>query len=335
MKKALLMILMLILACVTTKAQIYLVDEDTNEAVNAASIFNNETGKLIGLTNEKGALPAEALKIKNLTVQHINYGSKQISAADIVNDTILIKALTFNIPGITVNKDQKMILRMKAYTRSYSFVDNQPVAISEGIRNLYFKNSDEEKNPKIKTVSERAFVDREYYDSQSMWIQAIADPDYPMFFKIKNYALYDTLKNDRKLSVYDKKGKRFVVYMKEDAKNQTCEIVTDSGFVEAPFNMPLFRLSFTNLYINEKYNIKNGSPKLANLLSFTRMMRIVLNKSKRFVDLVDEYYPMEFEYITKEKMTEERKDKSTKPFARPENMPGLNPLMEKAIKKCH
>lgn len=318
---------------IVAKAQIYLVDEETKEAVDAASVFNNETGRLIGLTDEKGTLPAEASKSKSLIVQHINYGSKQVLTAEIANDTIRVKALTFNVPGITVNKDPKMVLRMKAYTRSYSFVDNQPVAISEGIRNLYFKNSDEEKSPKLKTISERSCIDRDFYESQSTWVQVIADPDSPMFLKIRNYVLYDTLKNDRRLTASDKKGKRFVVYMKEDLENQTCEMITDSGFVEAPFNVPLFRLSLTNLYVNEKYTTKSGKPKLANLLSYTRMMRIILNKSKRYIDLVDEYYPMEFEYITKDQMNAERKDKTVIPFVRPEGMPAFNPLMERAMKK--
>lgn len=324
---------MLIFACIVTKAQAVLVDEDTREPVDAASIFDNETGKLVGLTDETGKLPAESSKAKSLVVQHINYGSVQVSTADIANDTIRVKALTFNVPGITVNKDPDMVLRIKAYTRSYSFVDNQPVAISEGMRNLYFKNSDEEKKPKIKTVSEKSCVDLDFYKSQSMWVQAIADPDYPMFMRIRNYVLYDTLKNNRRLIVSDKKGKRLVVYMKEDSVNQTCEMITDSGFVEAPFHLPLFRISLTNLYVNEKYSTKSGMPKLANLLSYTRMMRVVLNKSKRFVDIVDEYYPLEFEYITKEQMKEERKDKTTIPFERPENMPALNPVMERAMKK--
>lgn len=332
MGKAFSTLLMFIMTCTMACAQAIVIDQDSNEPVEAASVFNNDTGKLIGLTNNKGALPAGYSKARAITFQHINYGNKQINVSDITNDTILVKALTFNVPGITVNKDPNMILRMKTYTRSYSFVDNMPVAISEGIRYIYFKNSDES-STKTKTISERTHIDKEFYDSQSVWVQAFADPESSMFFKINNYTLYDKLKDNTKIITYKKKEKIMVKYMKEDPKKQTCEIITDSGFVGRPFNFPLFRISITNLYANEKYTTKSGKPKLSNLLSYTRMMRVILNKTKKFIDIVDEYYPMEFDYITKEQMKEERKDKVQKPFVRPENMPELNPLIEKAIKK--
>lgn len=331
MKKFLLAIFALMTFGMSASAQVRVVDADNNEPVDAASVFNNDTKTLIGLTDEQGTMPKGAEKAGSLIVQHINYGSMKIAAADIKNDTIRMKSLTFSMPEVTVEKDPDKILRMKTYIRSYSYVCDKPMKVSESICYLYFKNG-EEGRPKVKKMSELAYTDVKALGEQSTAIQVFADDDESQFFRIHNYPLYDALKEGARVTGHRGDRKVCVYHMKEDSLKQTCEITLDSGYVDRPFNFPLFRISISDHYRSEKYTTAYGKPKLVNLLSCMNKYRVTMNKTKKTVDIVAEYYPLEFDYVTKDEMKEQRKDKQRVKFERPAGMPPLVSVMEEAKK---
>lgn len=331
MKKILPAIVMLITVWTSASAQVKVVDADNNMPVDAASVFNNETKTLIGLTDEQGTMPQGAEKATSLILQHINYGSIKIAASDIKNDTIRMKSLTFSVPEVTVEKDPDKILRMKTYIRSYSYVCEKPMKVSESICYLYFKNG-EEGRPKVKKMSELAYTDVKALGEQSTAIQVFADDDESQFFRINNYPLYDALKEGARVTGHRGDRKVCVYHMAEDTVRQTCEITLDSGYVDKPFNFPLFRISISDHYRSEKYTTASGKPKLVNLLSCMNKYRVTMNKTKKTVDIVAEYYPLEFDYVTKDEMKEQRKNKQRVKFERPDNMPPLVSVMEEAKK---
>lgn len=331
MKKLILALAALMGVWMSATAQVKVVDAENNMPVDAASVFNNDTKTLIGLTDEQGTMPQGAEKATSLIVQHINYGSIQIAASDIKNDTIRMKSLTFSVPEVTVEKDPEKILRMKTYVRAYSYVCDKPMKVSESICYMYFKKGDDGK-PKVKKLSELTYTDVKALGEQSTAIQVFADDDESGFFRIRNHPLYDDLKEGARVTGHRGDRKVCVYHMTEDTARQTCEITLDSGYVDKPFNFPLFRISISDYYRSEKYTTASGKPKLVNLLSCMNKYRVTMNKTKKTVDIVAEYYPLEFDYVTKDEMKEQRKDKQRVKFERPAGMPPLVSVMEEAKK---
>ena len=322
---------LLFMLSLATKAQLRVVDADSMTPVDFASVFDNESGKLVGLTDADGKLPAAAAACKTISIQHINYGNAQFNISEVSDNTLKMKAVVYKIPEVTVENKNASKIRIKTYVRQYSLLNGFPANVSEYNCYLYFDKKKPETYPKCKIISAKLLENKKALEGQSFVLKTFAENNLPTYLTRWNmYDMYDELKGEKRNVVTYKDKKVNVFYMKENNNTDECKIVADSGFVEKHLNIPLLGFSVANLYEADTYSTKYGKPLLTGILNKTAMYRIIHNKSKGFVDVVTEFYIQGADYLTKEEYQEDKK-KGYIAFVRPEGVPPFNPNIEKAM----
>ena len=99
-------------------AQIRLVDAADGSPVQAASVFV-EGGKCVGASGNDGLLPLPRGYNGTVTVQHINYGSREFRADTVSGCTVRLTPYIHKIPEVTAKYERPDYLVITAYERSY------------------------------------------------------------------------------------------------------------------------------------------------------------------------------------------------------------------------
>ncbi len=314
-------------------AQTRVTDADSNEPVAFASVFNDETSKMIGLTDADGRLPETAAGCGKISVQHINYGSRAFDLGAAADTVLRMKAVTFSVPEVTVNKEKADYIRIKAFVKQYTLLNGMPANVCQYNCNLYFSKDNPEKQPKCNIISQWLLEDKSAFEGQKMMLRAFAENNDPVYLTTWTLSkMYDKIKEAGRYYAMDGDEKVAVLYLRETPGQKKCEIVLDSCFTDKPFRVPLFGLSVANLYEADTYDMQYGKPTLANIQNKVSMFRIIHNKTQGFVDMVTEFYPQEVDYATKAEYKAERKS-GRKGFIAPENVPPFNANIERAMKR--
>lgn len=321
----------LLLLSTAANAQLKVVDADSMAPIDFASVFDNESGKLIGLTDVDGKLPEAAAKCKTVSVQHINYGTETFDVAAANGNTLKMRAVVYKIPEVTVENKNASKIRIKAYVRQYSLLNGFPADVSEYNCYLYFDKKKPGAYPKCQIISAKLLENKKALEGQPFALKVFAENNLPTYLTNWSlYDMYDELKGGKRNVVTYKDKKVNVFYMKENPQNNECQIVADSGFVEKHLHLALFGISVANMYEADTYTTQYGKPMLTGILNKTAMYRIIHNKSKGFVDVVTEFYIQGADYLTKEEYQEDKK-KGYIAFVRPDGVPPFNPNIEKAM----
>lgn len=322
----------LLATAIVAQAQIKAIDSESGEPVDFASVFDNASGKVLGLTNVDGILPAGAEKCKSISIQHINYKTCDVVIAQVTDNQIKMTPCSREIKDVKVSKDPKAKIRMKVVVRTYAFTNGQVSLVTEELCNFYFKNSTTTTEPRFVTMARTSYGDANLLKSQSRFMRILSQLGGPTGLCDYNLCQkYDKLKNGVRLPT-DWKREGGVTYMNEDSVNKRCEIVVDSVFANKPFKFWIFPISFSNIYTSETYSLENGTPRLYDMQNKVNMYRIIRNKTKEFVDFGVEIYVYGIDYASKEDI---KSDKQTllEEFKMPEGLeiPDMNPNIKKAM----
>lgn len=319
--KAAIVCYLLLAFCASSHAQqIKVVEEKSNAPVSYASIFDDATGKVLGLTTSDGAIPVKLSADATISIQHLNYQPVTVKVATIKNDTILVQERNYQVNEVAVNPQKHDYLRMKYYVRQYSILNGMVAQVDESLCYSYHDFKDNTKKPKRQVLSRKVLRDENALKGQKISLQVFATYNNPLdFLNIKvenlNEAFLKKKTNEIRQQEFKDGVKRFTKIVRKDTTSNRIEYIVDSCFVEKPFNIPLLGLSITNVNVLAYLKIHNNQVGLTGLENIVISHRIVHNKTQSFADLYTEIYPLETDYAdkkdleaTKDQAKENKKD---------------------------
>lgn len=319
------------LIALNVQAQIKIVDSESSEPIDFASVFDNETGKVVGLTTVEGHLPTGAEKLKSISIQHINYNTCNINPAELQDTIVKMTPFSRELKDVKISKDPKAKIRVKIYTRTYTYINGMIALVNFDIGYLYFKNATSKSSPKYTALAGKVFGDYPLLKAQSNFILTLASITEPGDFADFNLCLkYDELKGGKRLHDSWKRAGT-VTYMNEDSIKKRCEIVADSSFYDKPFTFFIIPFSIGKLYTSETYSTAYGAPRLYDLQNKITMFRAIRKKTKEYVDVVQEIFVGGVDYATKEDIKNDKLP-SNETIEWPKDLPEMNQNITKALK---
>ncbi len=326
------LLFILFVTAITMQAQIRVVDSESGEPVDVASVFDNASGKLLGLTDVDGNLPSAAEKCSSISLQHINYKTCNAIISLVEGKQIKMTPYSREIKDVKVSKDPKARIRMKVAVRTYVYTNGQVAIVTEELCNLYFKNTKSRMTPKFVSMARTSYADAATLKSQSRFIRILAQINDPTGMCDYNLCQdYDKVLNGARIpTAWKREGG--VTYMNEDSVNKRCEIILDSVFFKKPFSIWPFPVSIANVYTSETYSLANGKPRLYDMQNKLNLYRIIRKKTGEFVDYGVEMYVYGIDYATKDDVKSD-KQMPLEEFYLPEGLelPDMNPNIKKAM----
>lgn len=353
--------ILMLMACTHAYAQaqvhIKVVDEDGDMPVSYASVFDDATGKVLGLTTSDGSIPVKLSPAATISIQHLNYQPVTIKVADVKNDSIHLQSRSYQVNEVAINNQAHDYLRMKYYVRQYSIINSQVAEVDESICYGYFDYKDHSKKPQRQILSRKVMRDENALKGQKMMLQIFATNNDPLLFMDLNVEKLNKAVGQLRKAKLAEYKQNFIkndvkmgnTILRFDSINHHLEMMIDSGMVEKPVSIPLFGISMTNLscLTNIKTN-NNHQIKLSGLENMLVSYRVVHNKTQGFVDLYAEIYPIGVDYADKKDLQEtkaqaknnkkdskeKRKSGESTTFERPSssNIPPFNKYVEAAMK---
>lgn len=322
-------------------AQVKVVDAESGLPVSYASVFDDATGKVVGITSSDGLLPSAAGSCGKVSVQHINYEPATMSVSDIADHTIkLTPREAYSVNEITANKDKSDYVRLKWYVRRYTMVNGVVSAVDETIYYGYY-DEDSKKLKKHLQLSQKCLCNESVFEGQKKMVRGLGRGVLPFSECVKVSSAikaYPKHKIGKRYQHYSGKRKLFTSLFRRDDKAQRLEFVCDSGFVDKPLNIWILGLSASDRYSTMSFNSAYGKPGLSTLQNATYSIRFTHNKTKTAVDMYVEAYVLGVDYDTKagfkaleKQLAAKRKSGTVEPFVRPAGLPPFNKYVAEAI----
>ncbi len=337
-----LMMALLMLNCLLASAQVRVVDAVSGSAVSYASVFDDATGKVLGITTSEGLLPAEASSCQNILVQHINYEPSSVAMASVQGGVIKMSAhKAYEVPEVAVNKAKHDYMRLKIYTRQYTIMNGVVAAVSESI-DYGFYDTKKQKMKEELLLSQRLLRNESMFKNQPKWIVRAARigrtlPGGDISDELKDIKKCDDGKRHPMMLFGSRKY--WTSYVKHDAKANRIEYIRDSIFVDKPFNVKIMGVSLSDGYLSCTFNSAYGKPSVSTWRNNIFAMRITHNKTQSSVMKYIESYVLEAEYADKSdykalrnELTQKAKSGSFPRFERPAGFPGFNKYVTNAMK---
>lgn len=327
-------------ASFSASAQVKVVDAESGLPVSYASVFDDATGKVLGITSSDGLLPSSAASCAKVSVQHINYEPVTVSVRSIADNTIrLVARAAIPVKEVTVGKEKSDYVRLKLYVRQYSMVNGTVAAVGEGLYYGYYDKKSK-KRKKYLPLSQKALRNDSIFTGQRKLMASIASstnflPNVSFSSAIKDFAKYDDGRRHREDYGKYKLG---TIFVRHDDNAKRLELVKDSFFVEKPFNFWILGVTLSDVYSGMSFSSAYGKPGLSTLQNFTFSARVTHNKTQATVDKYIEVYVLGVDYDNKsgfksleKKLDAQRKSGSSEKFVRPDGLPPFNKYVTEAM----
>lgn len=323
-------------------AQVKVVDGTSGLPVSYASIFDDATGKVLGITSSDGVFPAAADSCKTISVQHINYDPVTLELGSVSDGVIKLAARkAYEVKEVAVDKDNHDYIRLKMYTRDYTVVNGMVAEVSESVGYGYF-DSKTRKYKEGQCLTKNHLRNEGAFNGQKMIVQAFAECDKPSYGGKISRALsfFDKYNDGKKHTLYDEKGNKMVTYsVRHNEAAKTIELVADSALVEKPFNFWLFGISMSDGYGLVTFNSAYGKPSLSTMRNNFMVYRMTHKKSQVSVTVYQERYILGVDFANKEdyksikkELAEKAKAGTAEKFVRPEGVPPFSKYVAEAMK---
>ena len=321
------------------KAQIKAVSQTDGSAVTYASVFKDD-GSLAGTTGRDGILSLPKGYAGRVTIQHINYETKEVKTDTLTHSTVLLKPFMHDIPEVSVTAEQPEYVRMTAFVRQYTIVDSIPSVFRESLCDYYIPVKKGKSRMKIR--SSRYFMSKDVPENDAVFYEL----DYP---RETGGTLLGRIKKDKRDSILNSLSKGDVripdirgsiFKIRQNRADSTISVSLDSLFTTNDFSFSLFgiRMRCVNRSETETYtfnghtmptykNMLTDSEYLCNYYRFGR-----LRKEKRFDEFTDIYF-LGVSYASKDAAKAASKDRTREPFTMPSGIPPISKPLEEAVSK--
>lgn len=307
-----------------------------------ASIFDDATGKALGITTSDGFLPSGTESSKTISVQHINYEPVTIAMSSIQGKTIkLVVREAYQVPEVAVAKAKHDYMRLKFYVREYTVVNGMVAETAESLGYGYFKAKSKKYDKGI-CVSMKRMRNEAAFAGQKEFVKVFAECNSPSYGAkiMKQIAFYNKYNDGKRHTKYGKGHKKIATgFVRHNKNAKRIDLVIDSAYVEKPFNFWLFGVTVSDIYSSSSFSSAYGKPCLSTWLNTVSTDRITHKKSKTSVTTYRECFVLGVDFADKEdyktliKNLQEKKKAGNSPkFVRPQGFSGFNKYVTNAMK---
>lgn len=320
-------------------AQIKLVDAADGSPVQAASVFV-EGGKCVGASGNDGSLPLSREYNGMVTVQHINYGSREFRADTVSGGTVRLTPYIYNIPEVTAKYERPDYLVITAYERSYMIIDSIPSSFCDAVYDYYVPLRHGRVRRKMHSMRNLHKV-RSQENSQSEFYSS------PTMIKLKKKTLLDKFRDKGYLAdstasgTVDRGRAGDVKGVRRDPIGKTLTVYVDSVFANRKRRtVSLFgiKIRFENYKKGETYDTSGtSSPTLKNLVNMYEYLDMYMRPGKKFemkrCETFEDLYVIGVSYATKNEMKAAMKAEDTEPLVVPPSIPPLSKPLAEAVSR--
>ena len=332
-------IILLLFFTLCANAQIRLVDAADGSPVQAASVFV-EGGKCVGASGNDGSLPLSREYNGMVTVQHINYGSREFRADTVSGGTVRLTPYIYNIPEVTAKYERPDYLVITAYERSYMIIDSIPSSFCDAVYDYYVPLRHGRVRRKMRSMRNLHKV-RSQENSQSEFYSS------PTMIKLKKKTLLDKFRDKGYLAdstasgTVDRGRAGDVKGVRRDPIGKTLTVYVDSVFANRKRRtVSLFgiKIRFENYKKGETYDTSGtSSPTLKNLVNMYEYLDMYMRPGKKFemkrCETFEDLYVIGVSYATKNEMKAAMKAEDTEPLVVPPSIPPLSKPLAEAVSR--
>ncbi len=320
-------------------AQIRLVDAADGSPVQAASVFV-EGGKCVGASGNDGSLPLSREYNGMVTVQHINYGSKEFRSDTVSGGTVRLTPYIHEIPEVTAKYERPDYLVITAYKRSYMIIDSIPSSFCDAVYDYYVPLRRGRVRRKMHSMRNLHKV-RSQENSQSEFYSS------PTMIKLKKKTLLDKFRDKGYLAdstasgTVDRGRAGDVKGVRRDPIGKTLTVYVDSVFANRKRRtVSIFgiKIRFENYKKGETYDTSGtSSPTLKNLVNMYEYLDMYMRPGKKFemkrCETFEDLYVIGVSYATKNEMKAAMKAEDTEPLVVPPSIPPLSKPLAEAVSR--
>ena len=332
-------IILLLFFTLCANAQIRLVDAADGSPVQAASVFV-EGGKCVGASGNDGSLPLSREYNGMVTVQHINYGSREFRADTVSGGTVRLTPYIYNIPEVTAKYERPDYLVITAYERSYMIIDSIPSSFCDAVYDYYVPLRHGRVRRKMHSMRNLHKV-RSQENSQSEFYSS------PTMIKLKKKTLLDKFRDKGYLAdstasgTVDRGRAGDVKGVRRDPIGKTLTVYIDSVFANRKRRtVSIFgiKIRFENYKKGETYDTSGtSSPTLKNLVNMYEYLDMYMRPGKKFemkrCETFEDLYVIGVSYATKNEMKAAMKAEDTEPLVVPPSIPPLSKPLAEAVSR--
>jgi hypothetical protein len=352
------------LACSKMSAQQRVIDAVDSVAVVAATVFS-DAGKLIGLTNEQGELPAVQESDYPLTIRCIGYEGTEVATPQPA--TIFLTPQCFELGEAIITPAEPEVLQLTCYARSYQKVFTDTCRLedtyAEHMVNIFVpvatgkkaKKAKKAADGKPRIIAERVWTIR-HKDGRDTLIKDVHIR--PISLSLERLSEEEDtiplklLKNGEDHATHSIKGKfgPKVVYSMTDDNLTVAHYPladTENGTVSVPKALAFIigmNVDVTQYYRMRSYNMSSTqTPSIKDLISFAkafdattsgRLIRFAYDRKEVKMSLHTEFYVVKAEYISADAAKDRAKLRLAPPkFEIPASAPKLDAATLELIKK--
>ena len=306
---------LLLFVSLDVSGQAILLDKTTGQRISYAQILNN-TGAVVGTTDIDGNLPQD-VDDEVVTIQHIAYSPKSVKSSLFKEDTpIYLNPIEYQLDAVTVTAENREYIHLKTYFRSYQLNDSCMKYFRDGYLDFFIdtKHKDVERLAiKIRNFQNDSLIDMDKERANTLVDKYIYTPS------LDGLTLMETLKKEGWKFTTDSIDSRLRLNkmvggaIRIDTIQRVLRVEYNvlSTKKKTPKTLFGYTTRFENYYQTENYIYNPGYQSYMDLINRKNYRKLFFSHKKdtkeQMIEIFDELYVLEHEYITKDEIKQYKK----------------------------
>lgn len=303
-------LLLLLFVSLNVSGQAVLLDKTTCQRISYAQILNSK-GAVIGTTDIDGKLPQD-LNGEVVTIQHIAYKPKSVKSSLFKEDIpIYLNPIEYQLNAVTVTAKNREYIHLKTYFRSYQLNDSCMKYFRDGYLDFFIdtKHKDAERFAiKIRNFQNDSLIDMDKERANTLVDKYIYTPSWD------GLTLMETLKKEGWKFTTDSIDSRLRLnevvggVIRIDTIQRVLRVEYDVLATKKKTPKTLFGYTtcLENYYQTENYIYNSEYQSYMDLINRKNYRKLFFSHKKdikeQMIEIIDELYVLEHEYITKDEM---------------------------------
>ena len=306
---------LLLFVSLDISGQTILLDKTNGQRISYAQILNNK-GAVIGTTDIDGKLPQD-LNDEVVTIQHIAYKPKSVKSSLFKADTpIYLNPIEYQLNAVTVTAKNREYIHLKTYFRSYQLNDSRMKYFRDGYLDFFIdtKHKDAERFAiKIRNFQNDSLIDMDKERANTLVDKYIYTPS------LDGLTLMETLKKEGWKFTTDSIDSRLRLNevvggaIRIDTIQRVLRVEYDVLATKKKTPKTLFGYTtrLEKYYQTENYIYNTDYQSYMDLINRKSYRKLFFSHKKdtkeQMIEIFDELYVLEHEYITKDEMKQKIK----------------------------
>lgn len=305
-------IFLLLLVKLNVSGQAILLDKTTGQCISYAQIINDK-GAVVGTTDIDGNLPQNLNDEDEIvTIQHIAYNPKSVKSSLFKKNTpIYLTPIEYQLNAVTVTAENREYIHLRTYFRSYQLNDSCMKYFRDGYLDFFInpKHKDVERLViKVRNFQNDSLIDKDKKRANTLVDKYIYTPN------LDGLTLMETLKKegwkynadsiDSRLRLNEMVGGAIRIDTIQKVLRVEYDVLATKG--KKPKTLFGYTTRLENYYQTENYIYDSEYQSYMDLINRKNYRKLFFSHKndhkEQMIEIFDELYVQEHEYITKDEM---------------------------------